>query len=109
MAEPNEFQIDIQIDTIESAKKALQFKEDEKKRYLMNIVDNHPYITVYHKAGPSWQIAVILIIFAHLACDSSKQWTLFQFTEKIDVRTRRKTLHDKLSKGLQPLWTGNIS
>lgn len=53
MAEPNEFQIDIQIDTIESAKKALQFKEDEKKRYLMNIVDNHPYITVYHKAGPS--------------------------------------------------------
>lgn len=29
------------------------YKGDERKKYFMNVLDNHPYIVVYHVAGPS--------------------------------------------------------
>lgn len=48
-----EFSLKISEDTVSSAKAAIGFDRTEIHGYLKQVIDNRPYIIVYHRAGES--------------------------------------------------------
>lgn len=51
---PSEFVINLpKENNLLAAKSALKGKENEEKRYLLNVLENCPNILVYHRAGPA--------------------------------------------------------
>lgn len=102
---PSEFKYE-QEDTIGTAKNTLVYKPDEKKKYLMYITNNCPYIVVHHKAGSSKIKACNDIDHFHMIMCHSKASDVdaqLHHAQKADGQLEGQRVRDEGPARVQPV------